>query len=317
MQSAREVWESLQDSTYQPVLVHLSTLGWRTEPENQSLDLSDFSAVISGEKRRFDAAFVAIHGRPGENGELAAYLEMLGVPHTSCDMRAGVLTFDKALCKICVEGTGVRLAKAVLLRRSDALDRASLQQLKLPIFVKPNRNGSSCGISKVKNSNQLDAAIEQAFRYDDELLAEEGVEGGRELTCAVYTHKGEVLTLPICEVRSGQGHEFFDYEAKYTAGQAEEIVPAPIPEALAELVRKCSIAIYRKLGLRGLVRIDYIEREGELWFLEVNTVPGMSRASIVPRMLRAAGLKAGDFFASLLDEALQAASSPEKVHASN
>lgn len=314
VQSGQEVWQSLQDGPFEPVLVHVQPGRWTAGKQELPVDLNDFSIPYGGGRRRFDAAFVALHGRPGENGELAGYLEMLGVPHTTCDVRAAVLTFDKALCKERVTGTGVRLARGHLFKRpaadvrqgADLADAANLPGAPwtFPLFVKPNRNGSSCGISKVKHPQDLQAALEHGWTYDQELLVEEGIEGGREVTCAVFRQNGALHTLPICEVVSGKGHDFFDYTAKYTAGEAEEIIPARISAAEEALVLACSRAIYQKLDCRGLVRIDYILRDGECWFLEVNTVPGMSRASIVPRMLQSLGQSTGAFFASMIRESM-------------
>jgi len=308
VQSGREVWQSLLDSPYEPVLVHVQPGIWTAGQELAPVDLSDFSIAYGSGRRRFDAAFVALHGRPGENGELAGYLEMLGIPHTTCDVRAAVLTFDKALCKQKVTGTGVRLPRGVLFSSSEqqAKGPSSLpgEPWTFPLFVKPNRNGSSCGISKVHSSADLQQALEHGWTYDQELLVEEGIEGGREVTCAVFSLGGEVQTLPLCEIVSGKGHDFFDYTAKYTAGEAEEIVPARITAAEEAQVITCSKSIYRQLDCRGLVRIDYILRHGDCWFLEVNTVPGMSQASIVPKMVRSLGQTTGQFFAALIREAI-------------
>ncbi|MBI1194161.1 MAG: D-alanine--D-alanine ligase [Bacteroidetes bacterium] len=308
VQSGREVWQSLLDSPFEPVLVHVQPGIWTAGDAAAPVDLSEFSIPYGTGRRRFDAAFVALHGRPGENGELAGYLEMLGIPHTTCDVRAAVLTFDKALCKEKVAGTGVTLARGVLL---NSMTRQSKSPASLPgapwtfpLFVKPNRNGSSCGISKVRNAADLQQALEHGWTYDQELLVEEGIEGGREVTCAVFSRDGELQTLPLCEIVSGKGHDFFDYTAKYTAGEAEEIVPAPISAEEESRVIACSKAIYRQLDCRGLVRIDYILQGGHCWFLEVNTVPGMSQASIVPKMVRSLGQTTGQFFAALIQEAM-------------
>jgi D-alanine-D-alanine ligase len=303
-QSGQEVWESLQNSDFEAVLVTVQPGRWIAGPDQIPVDLSDFSLQWQGEKRRFDAVFVALHGRPGENGELAGYLEMMDIPHTTCDVRAAVLTFDKALCKQKVADTGVKLAKAKLLKNGQTPDLEQDSSLRFPLFVKPNRNGSSCGISKVNNPKELETALTEGWKYDDELLVEEGVEGGTEVTCAVYRLDHELHTLPLCEIVSGKGHDFFDYKAKYTAGEADEIIPARIPDDLALKVRTCSEAIYRQLDLSGLVRIDYILLDQQVWFLEVNTVPGMSQASIVPKMVRATGQTTGQFFSILLQDCL-------------
>lgn len=304
LESGRMALNSFQGGAFDAVLVLVGEEGWYAEPDRVPVDLSDFSMIRNGIRQRFDGAFVALHGRPGENGEINGYLDMLSIPHSTCSVRAAVLTFDKALCKQSVAGTGVQLAKSVLIREGDTTQPESFDQLHFPLFVKPNQNGSSCGISKVHNRSELDKALRNGWAYDRELLLEEGVEGGTEVTCAVYRIGGQLRTLPICEIVSGKGHDFFDYKAKYTAGESEEIVPARISEEDAESVRQCSRAIYDKLDLKGLVRIDYILRDGKCWFLEVNTVPGMSEASIVPKMIRATGQTFSGFFEAILQEAM-------------
>ncbi len=305
-QSGAVVARHLADSPYRPVLVDVAREGW-TLPQGEpgTVDLGRFGLSAEGHARAFDAAFVALHGSPGEDGLVPGYLEMLGVPHTAADTRASAVTFDKALCKRAVEGTGVALAEGLIVHRAAGLDAAlkSLADWTLPLFVKPNRNGSSCGISKVRDRDALAAALEEGWRYDPELLVERSIEGGTEVTCAVVPEGDGRRTLPICEIVQGEGHDFFDYTAKYTAGEAQEIVPARIPEPEAEAVRAASLAIAGRLDLRGLVRIDYILAGGRAWFLEVNTVPGLSEASIVPKMVAAEGRTLGAFFTGLVDAA--------------
>ena len=173
--------------------------------------------------------------------------------------------------------------------------------LKLPIFVKPNNNGSSYGISKIKDYVQLEDAIKDALKFDKEVLVEQGIIG-KEVTCGVYQYKGKIIVLPICEIVTDK-HEFFDYTAKYTSGESDEIIPARIPDPEKTLVEQYSMAVYTKLGCKGVVRIDYILNEGNPYFLEVNTVPGLSEASIVPKMAAASGLTLKEFFGRLLEEA--------------
>jgi D-alanine-D-alanine ligase len=190
--------------------------------------------------------------------------------------------------------------------KSDEIDMdATIQEItegfRLPLFVKPNNNGSSYGISKIKEFDTLKNAVIEALKFDTEVLVEEGITG-TEVTCGVYRYKGEIIVLPICEIVAGK-HDFFDYTAKYTAGESDEIIPARIPETEAAKVANTSSRIYQLLNCKGVVRIDYIISNGEPFFLEVNTVPGISEASIVPKMAVASGLTLQAFFGRLLDEA--------------
>ncbi len=256
-------------------------------------------------QRRFEAAFVALHGSPGEDGWISGFLDMVGLPHTASGLRASAVSFDKELTKTVVAPSGMALANGVVVRRETGLQtaRQRLAHLGYPLFVKPNRNGSSCGISRVEAPEALEEALEKGWAYGEDLLVESAI-SGREFTCAVYRQEGQLKTLPICEIVSGEGHAFFDYEAKYTPGEAEELIPAPIDDSLAESIRHWSMEAYRCLGLSGMARIDFIVDGSRCFFLEANTVPGLSEASIVPRMLTAAGIGHGVFYTQLLHEAL-------------
>jgi D-alanine-D-alanine ligase len=248
----------------------------------------------------FDAAFLTLHGTPGEDGLVPAYLQLLDIPHNTSDLRASSLSFDKDVCKRLISGSSVSLARSEIWKESDLGSRSTA--LNYPIFVKPIQNGSSCGISMANEESELHAALQAALKLDAFVMLEEGIIG-KELTCAVYRKDGHLHTLPVCEVRPGADHAFFNYEAKYTQGQAEEIIPAPIEDELLERVKEASMEVYDMLQLSGLARVDYIFSNDELYFLEVNTIPGMSDASIVPRMLKATGIDPGRFYFDLLLEA--------------
>lgn len=298
------VARNLEDSPYNVFKVVIDPDGWFIEPDHNPIDLSDFSFVWMGNQMRFDAVFNAIHGSPGEDGKIQGYFDMLGIPYTNCSVATSALTFNKFWTKQVLQRTGLPMAKGVLITKGqdEAEQAAYIQQhFSLPVFVKPNNNGSSYGVSKVKSFDTLQNAISEALKFDTEVLCEEGIVG-REVTCGVYTYDGKIEVLPICEVVTGK-HDFFDYTAKYVAGESDEVIPAPIPEAEAELVRNFSTAVYKTLRCRGVVRMDYIIRDGVPHFLEVNTVPGLSEASIVPKMAKAAGMTLEEFFSRLIEEA--------------
>lgn len=270
-----------------------------------TVDKNDFSLLIEKKRITFDAVLIGIHGTPGEDGKLQGYFDMLGLPYTSCDAAVSALTFNKRMTVAVAAFNGISVARSVLLikGRMESPDEVAAK-LKFPVFVKANNGGSSIGMSKVNSpSEELGPAIEKAFKEDDQVLIEEFIEG-REFTIGVFRSKGEIITLPFTEVKSKK--EFFDFEAKYTAGLNEETTPAVVDEDIAAKVRATAKKVYQVFNCNGVVRIDFIwnEEKKELFMLEINTVPGQSEASIVPQQLKVAGWSLKQFYSSLLDEAL-------------
>lgn len=305
------VFRSLDPEHYNATKVLVEKEGIFAGPWRAQMDMNDFSFTRDGKKIRFDVVFNAIHGSPGEDGRIQGYFDMLHIPYTNCGAATSALTFNKQWTKDVLHNT-VAMAKGRLLKKHDdiaGISQAVQAEFALPVFVKPNNNGSSYGISKVTEFSQLGKALEEALRFDAEILIEEGL-SGTEVTCGVYRYKDAVTVLPLCEIRP-KGHDFFNYTAKYTSGESEEVVPAEIEEAAAENIRKTSVDIYVRLNCRGVVRIDYIlDASGIPHFLEVNTVPGLSENSIVPRMAKAAGLGLPEFFGRLLEETLRKSAVP-------
>ncbi|MBR5568036.1 MAG: D-alanine--D-alanine ligase [Bacteroidales bacterium] len=271
------------------------------EGERPVIDKTDFSAVVNGEKVRFDFVYIMQHGTPGENGLMQGYLEMLGIPHSGCNAFVSAITFDKFSCKSYLKDVDyVKCAKDVFLRKGEVVDglaAKAAEQLGLPMFVKPTDGGSSFGVTKVKTVEDFDKAVDYAFSEGNMLIAEAAVVG-RELTCAVYFNGKENVALPVIEIITE--NEFFDYEAKYQ-GHSKEVCPAQIPDALRDEIQEVSKKIYSHLGCAGLVRVDYIASEEGLYFLEVNTIPGMTSASLVPQMVRAAGMSMTDFLSTVIE----------------
>lgn len=259
---------------------------------------SDFSYINrEGNKVSFDIAFIMIHGTPGEDGMLQGYFDMVGVKYTTCPSIVSAITFNKYACKCFLRDTGVKLAGEVFLRRGDSYSVEEISaRLGYPMFVKPNDGGSSFGVTKVKSADALAKAIEEAFKEDDRVLIEEFIEG-REMTNGAFEAEGELVVLPVTEIISY--NEFFDYQAKYL-GASKEICPANIPESLKEEIRSTTSKIYRHLGCRGVVRVDYIVNDNGIYFLEINTVPGMTEMSLVPQQVKTAGMKISDFLDKLL-----------------
>lgn len=265
------------------------------------VDRNDFSLKIGDKPICFDAVFNAIHGTPGEDGKMQGYLEMLSIPVTSCDQATSALTFNKYFCNQFVRSLGLHVSTSVIVHKGENWrNNALLSSLELPVFVKPNRGGSSVGTTKVKDHTDMEAALERAFKEDDQVMVEEFIPG-REITCGVVTWKGEALALPLTEIVSKT--EFFDYEAKYL-GKSDEITPAPVPAEMARLCQETSLMLYSQLNCRGMIRCDYIFNDHGLFFLEVNTVPGLSEASIVPQQAREIGISLRELFTEVILDAI-------------
>ena len=305
IQSGKVVEKYLSKEKYNtyPVIIKGSDWFHRCNHNNEyEIDKNDFSLSMVGEKIKFDCVFIAIHGTPGEDGKLQGYFDMLGIPYTTCDHVISALTFNKHLTKQVVGNFGVQTARSVMVHKAAQLSTEDiLKSLELPLFVKPNNGGSSVGMSRVNNSGELSPALERALHEDDQVLIEEYIQG-REITCGVLKRKGEVVTLPVTEIISKK--EFFDFEAKYDPALADEIVPAQIPAATFNACQEISADLYRQLDCRGVVRFDYIFNDAGIYFLEVNTVPGLTEASIVPKMAMAMGYDLSEFFEMLVEEAL-------------
>ena len=271
------------------------------EDSRPEIDKTDFSVTVAGEKVKFDFAYIMQHGTPGENGLMQGYLEMLGIPFSSCSSFVSTITFDKFTCKNYLRNVDyVKCADDVFIRQGEAVPGLAdkvIGKLGLPLFVKPTDGGSSFGVVKVKKREEFDDAVKTAFSEGKMILAEQFIPG-REITDAVYFDGKELVALPVIAIVTD--HEFFDYDAKYN-GFSEEICPAPISAELTAKVQEASKKIYGRLGCSGLVRVDYILSGEDLYFLEVNTIPGMTSASLVPKMVRTAGLDITDFLTQIIE----------------
>ncbi|MCQ2168203.1 MAG: D-alanine--D-alanine ligase [Bacteroidales bacterium] len=264
------------------------------EGSRPEVDKTDFSVTVMGEKTKFDYAYIVQHGAPGENGLLQGYLEMLGVPFSSCGAYSSTIAFDKFACKSFIRNLGiVKCAPDVFVR--EGVDYKV--DLKFPVFVKPTQGGSSFGVTMVKTAEELPSAIRFAFSEGSTVLVEQGI-SGRELTCAAYFDGEKVSALPLIEIVTE--NEYFDYDAKYN-GHSSEICPAPVDDGVKTLVQDTTCKIYAALGCKGVVRMDYIMSGDGLYFLEVNTIPGMTSASLVPKMVRTAGMDMTTFLTAIIE----------------
>ena len=303
--SGRQVAANIDSARYNVYEVLLMGNSWAVQLNGNTaveVDKSDFSfAPPHGERVKFDAAFIVIHGTPGEDGLLQSYFTMLDIPYTSSNAFVSTLTFNKYATKCFLRDTGIKMPKDVYIAKGSKITPEELvHRLGLPMFIKPNASGSSCGVSKVKDIKEIKKALDIAFSESDAVLAEAYI-SGRELQQGVFKTAKRNIDLPITEIISE--NEFFDYEAKYM-GKSKEITPADISAELAESMGRLSSLIYDRLGCKGIVRIDYIVHNDEIYFLEVNTVPGMSEQSIVPQQLQAIGVTLPEAFTLLLEDTL-------------
>lgn len=306
LKSAAGLSSFIPSEKYNIYVVVIQASSWKVQLNDDveiPIDKNDFSFVLNGEKITFDCAYITIHGIPGEDGRLQGYFEMIGMPYTCCDVLAAALTYNKFTCNHYLKGFGVNVAESIMLRKGQTIEsKEAVNQLGLPIFVKPNVGGSSFGVTKVKSEEEVQKAVEKAFAEGDQVILESYMKG-TEITCGMYKTKEKTVVFPITEVVSE--NEFFDFDAKYK-GQVSEITPARLSEDLTNRVKQQTNKIYELIGARGIIRVDYIITEGEkINLLEVNTTPGMTLTSFIPQQIAAAGLKIQDVMTDVIENAIE------------
>jgi D-alanine-D-alanine ligase len=306
LNSAKNIKANLDPAKYTVYIVLLNRDGWFHEADGEkiAIDKNDFSLTLKGQKIKFDAAFITIHGTPGEDGKLQGYFDMLGIPYNTCDATTSAITMNKAYTKAIIHSVhNLHTAKSMQLFDRDLHEVAVIANtLQFPLFIKPNNGGSSVGMSKVHNIAALPEALEKAFNEDDQVLVEEFIKG-REFSIGVARLNGKLKVLPATEILTSK--EFFDYEAKYTDGITKEVTPADLaPEKNAEIAQIVT-EVYLRLNCKGMVRIDFIlqENTNHFYFIEVNTTPGQSAASLIPQQVRAAGMDVGEFYEMIVEGA--------------
>ena len=304
MKSGKNIYDEVDENRYNKYLVILKGRDWHVEigEKKYPVDRNDFSFTRDGEKILFDFAYITIHGVPGENGLLQGYLDMMGVPYGCCNVLASALTFDKHTCNTYLKSYVVNVADSVMLIRGMTYDvNEIINEVGLPCFVKPNAEGSSFGVTKVKEAAQLEDALKKAFALCQEVLIETFIDG-TELTCGVVKAGDMDIAMPIAEVIPK--NEFFDFEAKYDPTKSDEIIPARISPELTNRIKTLSSMIYDILRCEGIIRVDYIVRDDEIFMLEVNTTPGMTSNSFVPKMVRAMGGTLREVLTKIIDNKL-------------
>lgn len=305
VKSGANVYKAIDTEKYNPWLVQIRGSEWIVLENNEKIadiDKADFSFILNGQKIPFAFAYITIHGTPGEDGILQGYFDLLKIPYSSCDVHSSSLTFNKWFCNNYLRSFGVKMARSVKLTKGDKIDSRKISEtLGLPVFVKPNAGGSSFGITKVKSDSELEEAVKKAWMESDEALVEQFIDG-KEFTCGLVKIDGKKIVFPVTEVLPK--NEFFDFEAKYTPGAAEEITPARLPKELFEKCQQISAEVYDLCQCDGIVRVDFILKENEFYFLEANTTPGMTATSFIPQQIAAMGLTLKEIITRLIDSKL-------------
>ncbi|MDP2338657.1 MAG: D-alanine--D-alanine ligase [Bacteroidota bacterium] len=306
VKSSINVYQSIDSNIYNVWKVQMKGLEWDVFENDQliaPIDKNNFSFVKDGEKIKFDFAYITIHGTPGEDGKLQGYFDMLKIPYSTCGVYSSALTFNKYFCSNYLRNFNVPMVKSVRLFKGEVADADELiEELGLPLFVKPNAGGSSFGVTKVKEKGQLLAALEMAMNESADILVEQFIDGP-EFTCGLVKLSDQEILFPVTEVIPQ--NEFFDFEAKYTAGKTDEITPARISPELTKKIQQLSSRIYDLCDCSGIVRIDYILKDNEFYFLEVNTTPGMTATSFVPQQISAMDRKLGDVLGLIIEDKLK------------
>lgn len=304
LKSGEVVYNHLDSTKYNLYKIHILTEGWFYVDEQNNrfvVDKNDFSVTVNNQKITFDVVFNAIHGTPGEDGLIQAYLKLLNIPQTSCNYYQSALTFNKRDMLSVLKPYGIKTAISYYLNKGDVIaEDQIIQRVGLPCFVKPNKSGSSFGISMVKDSEQLLPAIEKAYAEDDEIIIESYLKG-TEVSVGVIKYQNDTIVLPITEIVSE--NDFFDYEAKYE-GKSSEITPARISDEEKAKIEDVAKRIYTILKMDGFSRSEFILVSGEPFLLEMNTVPGLTTESILPQQAREAGISLNELFDNAIELAL-------------
>ena len=307
LNSGKTICEHLDKTKYNVFFILIFKEKWVYVDENQNeypIDKNDFSATLNNKKTTFDCALITIHGSPGEDGKLQGYFDMLDIPYTTAALLPSALTFNKHFCNLLVSQLGVNTARSAKYHISEKPDTATiLENINLPAFVKPNCGGSSLGTTFVSSDDDLMEAVKQAFKHDEEVFVEEYI-NGRELTCGAFFHNEQVKVLPVTEIISKTSAKFFDYEAKYTKGAADEITPARISDELTDKIQELTAYLYLNLDLKGIVRFDFICTEDDIFFLETNITPGITETSLVPQQAEMVNINICDLYTIAIEEAL-------------
>jgi D-alanine-D-alanine ligase len=306
VKSGRNIFNNIDTTKYRPWLIRMHFEDWHVmegEKLIASVDKGDFSFQVNGEKITPEYAFIMIHGTPGEDGVLQGYFDLLKIPYSASGVYASALTFHKFFCDNFLRAFNIKMARSAYFQKGDLIDPKKLaEEFSLPLFIKPSAGGSSFGVTKVKAEDEILKAIDSAYKESNDCLVEEFIEG-MELAVGVCELNGQIVPfLPTEVIPNG---DFFDYDSKYNVGGATEITPARIS---AEKIKECqnlTVKLYKLISCHGIVRIDFILKNNEFYFLEANTIPGMTETSFIPQQLNAMGLSLKNIVSQIIDTDLQ------------
>lgn len=299
LQSAETVFQNIDRKLYNPIKVSIDEEGWFALYNGGKVEINrnDFSF----DNIKFDIAFIVIHGTPGEDGKLQAYFDMLDIPYTTCSQLAATLTFNKFVCNQYLRNFDIKVADAVLIRQNESISVSSIiEKVGLPCFVKPADGGSSFGITKVQIEEELESAVKLALEHGTQAIIERFMQG-REITNGIYRSSKGIQVLPITEIVTA--NDFFDFDAKYK-GESEEITPADLTNEITDKVKSVTKKIYEILDLTGMARADYILQDNEPYLIEINTVPGLSKESLIPQMAAHEGISLKQLFNEVIEVVL-------------
>ncbi|MDR2954459.1 MAG: D-alanine--D-alanine ligase [Prevotella sp.] len=301
------IYSFLDKEKYNVYKVKITKESWTVNIDDNHIpvDKNDFSFINSVEDRRvkFNFAYITIHGTPGEDGRIQGYFDMLSIPYSSCGMTASALTMNKFICNNYIKNFGINVADSLFLNKDSLYSIPDIaNKLGFPVFVKPNTGGSSFATTKVKSIDQLQEAIDIAFRETNDVIIERFI-SGTEVTCGCYKIKGKEVIFPLTEVVTK--NDFFDFKAKYE-GESDEITPARISDEMTNEIQRLARYIYDLVGAKGIVRVDFIISDGKPYMLEVNTTPGMTTTSFIPQQVAAAGLSITDVLTEIIENELKA-----------
>jgi len=305
MRSAEQVKNWLEKAGHTCYVVEVKGANWTIHNGGEKIPMDMNSSGFTGDKGsvNFDFAWNIIHGTPGEDGKLQGYFDILGIPHSSCNHLSSALSFNKYTCKSFLKQHQVLTPEASLIRKGIDVDLEAVgESVGFPCFVKPNSGGSSFGIAKVVRLEELESAVENALEEDREAIVERYIKG-TEVTCGLMKTKEGFTVFPITEIVTK--NEFFDYEAKYTEGKAEEITPARISDQLTHKCEEMAKKIYDLTDSAGIIRVDFILKGNQLYFLDLNSIPGMSKESVIPKQVACMGMTMESVLQQVIDTAIQ------------
>ncbi len=304
LKSANVVLDNLNPEKYKGTIIHLKNNEWNAiiDESYYFVDTKDFTVKLSNSILSFDYVFMALHGPPAENGNIQNFFDNLNMPYSSCNAAVSAITFNKFLCNQKLKNLGFKCPNSICIDNSDTINNnVIIKEIGLPCFIKPNQSGSSFGVSKVKYSSQITKAIKLAQKHDKKVLIEQFIDG-IEISCGVGILHNKITAFPITEIVSQ--NDFFDFEAKYK-GLSNEITPARINKKITDEVQQITEDVYSKMNLKGICRIDYIIMDDIPYIIEINTIPGLSKESIIPKQAKELGVTLMQLFDHCIESTIK------------